>query len=164
MRKMTDEDWVVGGLNVVNLNGTFYCTSAVCRPGPVPLLADHQYQFRRRTNGRIWPFWAITPVWAASSPSLKPSALEMAKFNITANAIAPGFTSTETGHAIPEEIAPQIKAKIPWWCFAAVPVEEIAVVPLLSWCVDFRGLHHRTRAEQQVSTVDTIRETVGLGQ
>jgi acetoacetyl-CoA reductase/3-oxoacyl-[acyl-carrier protein] reductase len=48
----------------------------------------------------------------------------MAKFNITANAIAPGFTSTEMVDAIPEEIAAQIKAKIPLGRFATA--EEIA--------------------------------------
>jgi hypothetical protein len=54
----------------------------------------------------------------------KTLALEMARFNITANAIAPGFTSTEMVDAIPEEIAAQIKAKIPLGRFA-LP-EEIA--------------------------------------
>jgi NAD(P)-dependent dehydrogenase (short-subunit alcohol dehydrogenase family) len=54
----------------------------------------------------------------------KTLALEMAKFNITANSIAPGFTSTEMVDAIPEEIAAQIKAKIPLGRFASP--EEIA--------------------------------------
>ena len=54
----------------------------------------------------------------------KTLALEMAKFNVTANAIAPGFTSTEMVDAIPEEIAAQIKAKIPLGRFATP--EEIA--------------------------------------
>ena len=44
--------------------------------------------------------------------------------NITANAIAPGFTSTEMVDAIPEEVAAQIKSKIPLQRFAAP--EEIA--------------------------------------
>jgi len=48
----------------------------------------------------------------------------MAKFNVTANAIAPGFTATEMVDAIPEEIAAQIKAKIPLGRFATP--EEIA--------------------------------------
>ena len=46
------------------------------------------------------------------------------RFNITANAIARGFTSTEMVDAIPEEIAAQIKAKIPFRRFASP--EEIA--------------------------------------
>jgi acetoacetyl-CoA reductase len=54
----------------------------------------------------------------------KTLALEMAKFNVTANAIAPGFTSTEMVDAIPEEIAAQIKAKIPLGRFASP--DEIA--------------------------------------
>ena len=37
----------------------------------------------------------------------------MAKYNITANSIAPGYTSTEMVDAIPEEVSAQIKARIP---------------------------------------------------
>ena len=54
----------------------------------------------------------------------KTLALEMARYNITANAIAPGFTSTEMVDALPEEIAAQIRAKIPLGRFASP--EEIA--------------------------------------
>ena len=43
----------------------------------------------------------------------KTLALEMAKYNITANSIAPGYTSTEMVDAIPEEVSAQIKARIP---------------------------------------------------
>ena len=54
----------------------------------------------------------------------KTLALEMAKYNITANSIAPGYTSTEMVEAIPEEVAALIKAKIPLGRFASP--EEIA--------------------------------------
>ena len=40
-------------------------------------------------------------------------ALELAKFNITANVIAPGFTETEMVSAIPAEILQQIVNRIP---------------------------------------------------
>jgi NADP-dependent 3-hydroxy acid dehydrogenase YdfG len=58
----------------------------------------------------------------------KTLALEMARYNITANSIAPGYTSTEMVEAIPEEVAAQIKAKIPLGRFA-LP-EEIAKAAL----------------------------------
>jgi NAD(P)-dependent dehydrogenase (short-subunit alcohol dehydrogenase family) len=43
----------------------------------------------------------------------KALALETAKYNITANAIAPGFTCTEMLAQIPPNVLDQIRAKIP---------------------------------------------------
>jgi NAD(P)-dependent dehydrogenase (short-subunit alcohol dehydrogenase family) len=43
----------------------------------------------------------------------KTLALEMAKYNITANAIAPGYTSTDMLKGVPAEILEGIKARIP---------------------------------------------------
>jgi 3-oxoacyl-(acyl-carrier-protein) reductase len=122
MRKMTDDDWVT--VINTNLNGTFYCTSAA-----VPAMVNQR--FGRIINissvvGQMGAFGQAN--YSASKGGIiaftKTLALEMAKFNITANAIAPGFTSTEMVDAIPEEIAAQIKAKIPLGRFATV--EEIA--------------------------------------
>ena len=122
MRKMTDEDWAE--VINVNLNGTFYCTSAA-----VPAMVNQR--FGRIINissvvGQMGAFGQAN--YSASKGGIiaftKTLALEMAKFNITANAIAPGFTSTEMVDAIPEEIAAQIKAKIPLGRFATA--EEIA--------------------------------------
>jgi len=122
MRKMTEEDWAA--VINVNLNGTFYCTSAA-----VPAMINQR--FGRIINissvvGQMGAFGQAN--YSASKGGIiaftKTLALEMAKFNITANAVAPGFTSTEMVDAIPEEIAAQIKAKIPLGRFASP--EEIA--------------------------------------
>ncbi len=122
MRKMTDDDWAA--VINVNLNGTFYCTSAA-----VPAMVNQR--FGRIINigsvvGQMGAFGQAN--YSASKGGIiaftKTLALEMAKFNITANVIAPGFTSTEMVDAIPEEIAAQIKAKIPLGRFASP--EEIA--------------------------------------
>jgi 3-oxoacyl-(acyl-carrier-protein) reductase len=122
MRKMTDDDWAA--VINVNLNGTFYCTSAA-----VPAMINQR--FGRIINissvvGQMGAFGQAN--YSASKGGIiaftKTLALEMAKFNITANAVAPGFTSTEMVDAIPEEIAAQIKAKIPLGRFASP--EEIA--------------------------------------
>jgi 3-oxoacyl-(acyl-carrier-protein) reductase len=122
MRKMTEDDWAA--VINVNLNGTFYCTSAA-----VPAMINQR--FGRIINissvvGQMGAFGQAN--YSASKGGIiaftKTLALEMAKFNITANAIAPGFTSTEMVDAIPEEIAAQIKAKIPLGRFASP--EEIA--------------------------------------
>ena len=45
-------------------------------------------------------------------------ALELARYNITANVVAPGFTSTDMLGAVPAEILEQIKTKIPLKRFA----------------------------------------------
>ena len=120
--KMTEDDWAEG-INV-NLNGTFYCTHAV-----VPAMMDQKY-------GRIINISSVIGQtgnfgqanYSASKGGIiaftKSRAREMAKFNITANAIAPGFTSTELVEAIPEEIAARIKSKIPLRRFATP--EEVA--------------------------------------
>ncbi len=122
MRKMTEDDWAE--VINVNLNGTFYCTSAA-----LPAMINQR--FGRIINissvvGQMGAFGQAN--YSASKGGIiaftKTLALEMAKFNITANAIAPGFTSTEMVDAIPEEISAQIKAKIPLGRFAAP--EEVA--------------------------------------
>jgi 3-oxoacyl-(acyl-carrier-protein) reductase len=122
LRKMTEEDWAE--VINVNLNGTFYCTHAA-----VPAMMDQQY-------GRIINISSVIGQtgnfgqanYSASKGGViaftKSLAREVAKFNITANAIAPGFTSTEMVDAIPEEVAAQIKSKIPLGRFATP--EEIA--------------------------------------
>jgi acetoacetyl-CoA reductase/3-oxoacyl-[acyl-carrier protein] reductase len=122
MRKMTDEDWAE--VINVNLNGTFYCTSAA-----LPAMINQR--FGRIINissvvGQMGAFGQAN--YSASKGGIiaftKTLALEMAKYNITANSIAPGYTSTEMVEAIPEEVAAQIKAKIPLGRFASP--EEIA--------------------------------------
>jgi 3-oxoacyl-(acyl-carrier-protein) reductase len=122
MRKMTDEDWA--DVINVNLNGTFYCTSAA-----LPAMINQR--FGRIINissvvGQMGAFGQAN--YSASKGGIiaftKTLALEMARYNITANSIAPGYTSTEMVEAIPEELAAQIKAKIPLGRFASP--EEIA--------------------------------------
>jgi len=76
----------------------------------------------------------------------------MAKFNITANAIAPGFTSTEMVDAIPEEIAAQIKAKIPLGRFATAE-ENCQAAAFLAADGDYI-----TGQEFETSTADTTCE------
>ena len=122
MRKMTDDDW--GAVINVNLNGTFYCTSAA-----VTAMVNQRYGRIINISSVVGQMGAFGQAnYSASKGGIiaftKTLALEMAKFNITANVIAPGFTSTEMVDAIPEEIAAQIKAKIPLGRFAAP--EEIA--------------------------------------
>jgi acetoacetyl-CoA reductase len=122
IRKMTDDDWTE--VIDTNLNGAFYCTSAA-----LPSMIEQNY-------GRIVSVASFVGQagnfgqanYAASKGGLiaftKVLALELAKYNITANVIAPGFTSTEMTDKIPLDRLEQIKEKIPMHRLA-LP-EEIA--------------------------------------
>jgi acetoacetyl-CoA reductase/3-oxoacyl-[acyl-carrier protein] reductase len=111
IRKMTDDDW--HDVIDTNLNGVFYCTSAV-----IPAMIEQKY-------GRIVSVASFVGQagnfgqanYAASKGGLiaftKTLGLELARYNITANVIAPGFTATEMLNAIPLDRLEQIKEKIP---------------------------------------------------
>jgi acetoacetyl-CoA reductase len=124
LRKMADEDWAQ--VIRVNLNGTFYCTSAA-----LPSMIEQK--FGRIINisslvGQVGGFGQAN--YAASKAGIisftKTLALEMARFNITANCIAPGYTGTEMVVAMPAEVLAKICAKIPLGRLAKP--EEIAKV------------------------------------
>jgi acetoacetyl-CoA reductase len=111
LRKMGDEDWA--HVINVNLNGTYYCTSAA-------LPAMIEQKFGRIINisslvGQVGGFGQAN--YAASKGGItaftKTLALEMARYNITANCIAPGYTGTEMLTAMPEDVLAKICAKIP---------------------------------------------------
>jgi acetoacetyl-CoA reductase/3-oxoacyl-[acyl-carrier protein] reductase len=122
IRKMTDQEW--NDVIETNLNGAFYCVSAA-----VPSMIEQN--FGRIVSvashvGQAGNFGQAN--YAASKGGLiaftKVLALELAKFNITANVIAPGFTATEMTERIPFERMEQIRDKIPMHRLA-LP-EEIA--------------------------------------
>ncbi|HEY6447421.1 MAG TPA: 3-oxoacyl-ACP reductase family protein [Acidobacteriaceae bacterium] len=121
-RRMTDTDW----LDVIetNLNSIFYTTSAA-----VPSMIEHKYG--RIVNvasfsGQAGNFGQAN--YAASKGGIiaftKVLALELAKYNITANVIAPGFTLTDMLAAVPGDVLDQIRARIPLGRFAEP--EEVA--------------------------------------
>ncbi|MGB9031237.1 MAG: 3-oxoacyl-ACP reductase family protein [Acidobacteriaceae bacterium] len=116
IRKMTDSDW----LEVIetNLNSIFYCTSTA-----VPAMIEQKYG--RIVNiasfsGQAGNFGQAN--YAASKGGIiaftKVLALELAKYNITANVVAPGFTATDMLAAVPGEIQDQIRSRIPLGRFA----------------------------------------------
>jgi NAD(P)-dependent dehydrogenase (short-subunit alcohol dehydrogenase family) len=111
LRKMTDEDW----LEVVqaNLNAVFFCTSAA-----IPVMIEQNY-------GRIINISSMTGQtgafgqanYGASKGGIiaftKTCAIELAKYNITVNAVCPGFTLTDMLAKVPADRQEQIKARIP---------------------------------------------------
>jgi NAD(P)-dependent dehydrogenase (short-subunit alcohol dehydrogenase family) len=111
IRKMTDDDWT--DVIDTNLNGAFYCTSAA-----IPAMIEQK--FGRIVSvasfvGQAGNFGQAN--YAASKGGLvaftKVLALELARYNITANVIAPGFTATDMLNGIPLDRLEQIKERIP---------------------------------------------------
>lgn len=122
IRKMTDEEW----LEVIetNLNSAYYCISAV-----LPAMIERKYG--RIVNiasfcGQAGNFGQVN--YSTSKGGIiamtKALALELARHNITVNAIAPGFTNTEMLATVPGEVQEQLKERIPLHRFAEP--EEIA--------------------------------------
>lgn len=111
LKKLTDDDWAE--VLSTNLNSVYYCTSAAIKP-----MSDQQ--FGRIINissfvGQAGNFGQAN--YSASKGGIiaftKTAALELAKYNVTVNAIAPGFTLTEMLAKVPPNVQDQIKAKIP---------------------------------------------------
>ena len=122
IRKMTDDDWT--DVIDTNLNSAFYCTSAA-----IPAMIEQKF-------GRIVSVTSFVAQggnfgqanYAASKGGLvaftKILALELARYNITANVVSPGFTATDMLSGIPLDRLEQIKERIPMHRLAEP--EEIA--------------------------------------
>ncbi|MFN3784900.1 MAG: 3-oxoacyl-[acyl-carrier-protein] reductase [Spirosomataceae bacterium] len=109
--KMTQEDWhqVID----INLTGVFNCTKAV-----VQSMVERKF-------GRILCASSVVGItgnfgqtnYVATKSALigmvKTWAKELAKHNITANAVAPGFIKTDMTDLIPEEVKLGIESTIP---------------------------------------------------
>jgi acetoacetyl-CoA reductase/3-oxoacyl-[acyl-carrier protein] reductase len=126
---VADDDWA--DIINVNLNGTFNCTNAA-----LPSMMDQK--FGRIINisslvGEAGNFGQAkySPGKGSIASFTKTLALEMARYNITANSVAPGFTSTEMLQKIPANILDQIKAKIPLGRFA-MPEDVAKAVAFLA--------------------------------
>jgi acetoacetyl-CoA reductase/3-oxoacyl-[acyl-carrier protein] reductase len=122
LRKMTDDDWLAV-LNT-NLNACYFGVSAV-----MPLMVEHKYG--RIVNissfvGQAGNFGQAN--YAASKGGIiaftKTAAMELAKYNVTCNSLAPGFTETGMLAKVPENVQSQILARIPMGRFATP--DEIA--------------------------------------
>ena len=109
IKKMGFEEWE--GVLRANLTGTFNCIQHA-----IPIL---------RTGGRIVNISSVSGQlgffgqanYSASKAGLmaltKVAARELAKQQITVNAIAPGFIDTEMSQNMPEDVAKQFLAQVP---------------------------------------------------
>ena len=109
--KMSDEEW--NQVININLTGVFYCTRAA-----VPYMKEQGYGriVSAASNVGIRGNYGQTNYVATKAGIIgmtKTWALELGKFGITANCIAPGYTKTPMTDLIPEEIAAQAVKHIP---------------------------------------------------
>ena len=111
MRKLTDDDWT--DVINTNLNSVYYCTSAALKP-----MIERKYG--RVVNissfvGQAGNFGQAN--YSASKGGViaftKSVAIEVAKYNVTVNAIAPGFTETDMLAKVASDVREQILTKIP---------------------------------------------------
>lgn len=109
--KMSREEWndVIG----VNLTGVFNCTQAV-----VPYMKENNYGriVSASSNVAIRGNYGQTNYVATKSAIIgmtKVWALELGRYGITANCIAPGFIKTAMTDAMPEEVRKASLAHIP---------------------------------------------------
>lgn len=109
--KMSQEEW--DGVIAVNLTGVFNCTQAVA-----PIMKEQNYGriVSASSNVAIRGNYGQTNYVAAKAAIIgmvKVWALELGKFGITANCIAPGFIKTAMTDAIPEDVRKQMISHIP---------------------------------------------------
>lgn len=109
--RMKDEEW--DAVLSVNLKGAFLCSRAASK-----VMAKQRY-------GRIINIASIVGQmgnagqanYCASKAGLigltKSNARELAKRNVTVNAVAPGFIATDMTEALPEKVKQELAAQIP---------------------------------------------------
>src|SRR5438876_10237606 len=127
IKKMRLEEWET--VLRVNLTGAFNCiqqASPILRPGGrIVNLAS--------VSGQLGFFGQAN--YSASKAGLmaltKVAARELAKHQITVNAVAPGFIDTEMSRGMPEDVAKQFLAQLPAGRYGKV--DEV-VFPVLFLC------------------------------
>ncbi len=128
LSRLSVEEWdeVIG----TNLSGMFYCTRAA-----VPHMREANYGRIVNISSVIGQMGNIGQAnYGATKAGMigftKTAARELARNNITVNAVCPGFVATDMVTALPENIQDNIKAQIPLGRFGE-PEEVAAVVRFL---------------------------------
>jgi 3-oxoacyl-[acyl-carrier protein] reductase len=126
--KMTQEEWA--DVLRVNLTGAFHCTQkalSLLRPGG---------RVVNVSSASGWLGFFGQANYAASKAGLaaltKVTARELARREITANAVAPGFIDTEMTRMLPPEVRQRSREQVPAGRFGEVDDVVVAVLFLCS--------------------------------
>lgn len=118
LQKMTAENWqqVID----VNLTGVFNCTKAIS-----PIMIQNNFGRIINTSSIVGLYgnYGQTNYSATKAGVIgmtKTWARELGKYNITVNAVAPGFIETDMMRTIPEKILEMMRDKIPLKRFGSV--------------------------------------------
>lgn len=128
LARLPVEEW--DEVIATNLSGMFYCTKAV-----VPGMRERNYGRIVNMSSVIGQMGNVGQAnYAASKAGVigftRTAALELARHNITVNAVCPGFVATDMVNALPAEIRDNIRARIPLGRFGE-PEEIAALVRFL---------------------------------
>jgi len=127
IKKMSSEDWE--SVLRVNLTGAFNC---IQQAAPILRLGGRIVNVTS-VSGQLGFFGQAN--YSASKAGLmaltKVAARELAKQQITVNAIAPGFIDTEMSRGMPEDVARQFLAQVPAGRYGKV---DDVVFPVLFLC------------------------------
>ena len=128
LRRMSTEEWQ----EVINtdLNSAFYCTSAV-----LPNMVERKYGRIINMSSIIGQMGNIGQAnYAAAKAGLialsKSAAQELARYNITVNAMCPGFIETDMVIALSDEVKEALISRIPLGRFGR-PDEVAAFIRFL---------------------------------
>ena len=128
LRRMSTEEWQ----EVINtdLNSAFYCTSAV-----LPNMVERKYGRIINMSSIIGQMGNIGQAnYAAAKAGLialsKSAAQELARYNITVNAMCPGFIETEMVIALSDDVKEALISRIPLGRFGR-PDEVAAFIRFL---------------------------------
>lgn len=130
LHNLSDDDWK--SVLEVNLDSVFFCIREA-----VPHMKEKQFGKIINIASIVGQTGALGQTnYAASKAGIigltKASALELAKFNITINAICPGYTNTAMLASVPAEKLEKLKEKIPLRRFAeAAEIAKLARFLLL---------------------------------
>ncbi len=111
LQKMTAEQWQQ--VMDVNLTGVFNCTKAIS-----PFMIQNNYGRIINTSSIVGLYGNYGQTnYAATKAGIigltKTWARELGKYNITVNAVAPGFIATDMIATIPEKVIAAMKEKVP---------------------------------------------------
>jgi len=110
LHKMTEEQW--DAVIAVNLKGVFLCSQAASRP-----MVEQQYGKIINISSRGMLGNVGQANYSASKAGVagltRTLALELARYNINVNAVAPGFIDTPMTQAIPDKVKEKFISSIP---------------------------------------------------